>query len=50
MVLVGTPVTYTYLVYNRGNTVLEITSLVDDKCDSPTYVSGDLRISTTCST
>ena len=37
----GADVTYTYTVSNTGNVALINVTVVDDKCDSPTYVSGD---------
>jgi hypothetical protein len=37
----GTSVTYTYNVTNSGETPLVNVMVTDDKCDSPSYVSGD---------
>jgi len=38
---VPAPVTYTYLVENKGNEPLENVDVTDDTCSSPTYQSGD---------
>ena len=37
----GGDVTYTYTVSNPGDTGLTNVSVEDDKCDAPSYVSGD---------
>ncbi len=37
----GGPVSYTYLVTNTGQVALSSVTVVDDKCDAPSYVSGD---------
>ena len=38
----GGSVTYTYIVTNPGEVGITRINLVDDKCDSPAYVSGDV--------
>jgi hypothetical protein len=38
----GGDVTYTYTVTNPGEVGITKINLVDDKCDSPAYVSGDV--------
>lgn len=40
-VYVGENVTYAYEITNNGNVPLIINSLTDDKCGTPTFISGD---------